>query len=228
MSALRFPCTYLVTDRRRLAPEARTLDRELLLLERFLDEAIDAGVDAVQIRERDADAGPLAAMAARVTERARATSTRVLVNDRADVAFAAAADGVHLRADSFAVGRARALDSDWIVGRSIHEAGELVAAAGADYVLFGTVFPSASKPERTPAAGVERLREVVARAGVTPVIAIGGIDPAGARRCIEAGAGGVAAIGLFLPSGHAPGALGVRPAVAALKSAFGAALSGAC
>src|SRR5262249_9005977 len=140
------PVLMLVTDRRRVAPDARTLTEALTMLERWLDEAARAGVDLIQIRERDLEAAPLEALTRRVTPRARGTSTRVLGNDRADVARAADADGVHLRGDSAPVDRVRAVGPTWIVGRSIHGAAELAAASGADYVLYGTMFETASKP----------------------------------------------------------------------------------
>ena len=87
----------------------------------------------------------------------------MLVNDRADVAIAAGADGVHLRADGPPVARVRTLASrDWIVGRSVHSVAEARAASqdGADYLLFGTVFPAGSKAGGPEDAGSPALREV--------------------------------------------------------------------
>ena len=89
----------------------------------------------------------------------------------------------------------------------------------ADYLLFGTVFPSQSKPAGTPAQGVDRLREAV-QASRIPVLAIGGIDPARAGQCLAAGAAGVAGIGVFLPEGCALGAMGIRRAAEALRAAM--------
>jgi thiamine-phosphate pyrophosphorylase len=219
--ALPQPCVYLVTDRKRLTPDARTTRDELTALETFLDEAIEAGVDVIQVRERDVDGGPLCALVRSVTTRARAASTRVLVNDRADVALAAGAHGVHLRADGPRAGRVRHLGpSDWIVGLSVHTSPEARAArhAGADYILFGTVFSGGSKGD-VPDDRLETLRDIT-RTIRTPVIAIGGIDPARATKCIEAGAAGVAAISIFLPDGRAALAMGVKRATAALRRAM--------
>lgn len=218
MIALPRPCVYLVTDRKRLTPDARTTQDELTALEAFLDEAIEAGVDVIQIRERDVDGGPLCALVNRVAGRARATSTRVLVNDRADVALAAGAHGVHLRADGPRAGRVRQIGPlDWIVGQSVHTSPEARTAsqAGADYLLFGTVFSGGSKGD-VPDDRLETLRDIT-RTIRTPVIAIGGIDPARATQGIDAGAAGVAAISIFLPEGRAPLAMGVRRATAALR-----------
>jgi thiamine-phosphate pyrophosphorylase len=210
---------YLVTDRRQLAPGARTVRDELAALERWLDEAMAAGVDVIQIRERDLDAAALSACAGRVATRARGTRTTVLVNDRADVALAAGAAGVHLRAAGPPEARVRALGpAGWVVGRSVHDLDEARAHDAADYLLFGTMFAGGSKPDGAPVQGLPGLARVVAVSRI-PVIAIGGIDPARAGACAAAGAAGVAGIGVFLPSGRAPGGLGPARATAALRAA---------
>ena len=220
MNPIPVPAVCLVTDRRQLSPDARTASDEITRLESWLDEAIGA-VDAIQIRERDLDGRQWLALAGHVVERSRGTRTRVLVNDRADVALAAGADGVHLRADGPEVARVRRLGpSAWIVGRSVHGLEEIRAHAGADYLLFGTVFPTASKLAEAPTQGLDGLAEAV-RATGRPVLAIGGITPARAAACAAAGAAGVAGISLFLPEGRAPGSLGILHAVGELRAAFG-------
>lgn len=219
MTALPRPCIYLVTDRKRLAPDARTTRDEVIALQSFLDEAIEAGVDVIQIRERDLDGGPLASLARSVAARTRGTSTRVLVNDRADVALAAGGHGVHLRADGPPVDRVRALGpDDWIVGQSVHTPAEAQRASdsGADYVLFGTVFSGGSKGDLAEGDRLAPLRDA-ARVSRAPVIAIGGIDPGRATACLDAGAAGIAAISIFLPEGRAPLAMGVNDAMVALR-----------
>jgi thiamine-phosphate pyrophosphorylase len=215
VNALERPAICLVTDRRRLCPGASASD-SISALEDLLGLAIDAGVDVVQIRERDLDAGILSALVRRVVGRARGRGVRVLVNDRADVALAAGADGVHLRADSPDVDRVRPLAPQWLVGRSIHAGAPPVTDA--DYLLFGTVFPTPSKPG-VDASGVAALAGLAASSS-TPVFAIGGITPGNARECWRAGAAGIAAIGAFLPEGCAPGAIGVAAAVRAFRAAL--------
>lgn len=170
-------------------------------------------VDLIQIREPDLDAAVLLDLVRRVAARARGTGTSVVVNDRADVARAGGAQGVHVRASGPALDRVRAFGpDDWLVGRSVHAPEEVRAHQTADYLIFGTMFPTASKPLDAPLQGLGGLREAV-RLSQVPVLAIGGIDLARARECLEAGAAGVVAIGLFLPPGLAPGALGIRAAV---------------
>jgi len=212
------PCLCLVTDRRAAAPAARSLRLELLGLQAQLDEALDAGIDLIQIRERDLDAATLVTLVTGLVRRAPA-GVRIVVNDRADVAVAAGAAGVHLRADGPPVTRARSLGpAGWLVGRSIHDAGA-AEASDADYLIFGTVFGTRSKPAGSPVAGVEALGGACARTSV-PVLAIGGLTPARASVCRAAGAAGIAAIGAFLPPGSLPDALGPADAIRAFRAAW--------
>jgi thiamine-phosphate pyrophosphorylase len=126
--------------------------------------------------------------------RCRAAGVRLLVNDRADVALATGA-GVHLPAAGLSPADARRmLGPDAIVGRSAHDAGELPAAAGADFLLFGPVFDTASKRAFGAPQGVERLRAFCAASPV-PVLAVGGIDAGRVREVLRAGAAGIAVIG---------------------------------
>jgi thiamine-phosphate diphosphorylase len=212
------PAVCLVTDRRRLAPDARTARQEIAALERFLEDAVSAGVDVIQLRERDLDGGVLADITGRLVGRARGSAVRVLVNDRADVALAAGAHGVHLPGDGPPVHRVRALSSSWIVGRSIHAADRPSGHQDASYLLFGPVYATASKPG-APAAGLSALASAAA-AATPPVLAIGGIDPARAAECRRHGAAGVAGIGVFLPPGLAPESLGPVRAVQELRAAL--------
>jgi len=85
-----------------------------------------------------------------------------------------------------------------LIGRSTHTLDEIAAGQDADYVIFGPVFPTPSKPPGSPAAGLDGLRAAVAASRV-PVLAIGGIDGTNARACLDAGAAGIAAIGLWMP-----------------------------
>lgn len=215
----------LVTDRRQLSPDARTPREEVTALASWLEEAVSAGVDLVHLREGDLPAHLLCELVRAVTAAARGSGTRVVVNDRADVALAAGCDGVHLRGDGPPVARVRALearrDATWLVGRSVHTIEEARAHADADYLLFGAVFASGPKPGR----GVDALRHVV-KAVPGDVFAIGGVTVSRAAACMAAGAAGVAAIRLFLPPGRAVDAVGIATGVAQLRVAFDAAATG--
>lgn len=166
------------------------------LLER-LASAARAGATVVQIRERQFDDRALLAFTAQVIGAVRPAGAAVVVNDRTDVALAAGADGVHLKSDAPDPREVRGLvPPDFLIGRSIHGVAEARAASACDYLLFGPVFPSRSKPADHPVAGLEMLAEVC-RAAPVPVLAIGGITRERAGAVRGAGAAGVAAISLF-------------------------------
>jgi thiamine-phosphate pyrophosphorylase len=197
------PILCAITDRRRLPILAHVA------------AAADAGVDWVQIREPDLPAAELyevvrhavAEVSVSVSGGGSAARTRIIVNDRLDVALAAGAHGVHLRGTSFDASRARAMVAaragrDFLIGRSVHSVDEAVVAeteaAGAlDYLIFGTMFPTASKAEGHPLAGPEALRAAVAACRL-PILGIGGITLENVDRIAATGAAGAAAIGLFL------------------------------
>jgi thiamine-phosphate pyrophosphorylase len=154
----------------------------------------------VQIREPRLPDRALLELTRRACDAARDSNTRILVNDRLDVAVGAGAHGVHLRGNSFRAARVRASVGDaFLIGRSVHELVEALAAerdGGCDYLFFGTVFPSPSKPEGHHIAGLEALRDVCRRVTV-PVIAIGGVTRERVPAVSAAGAAGIAAISLF-------------------------------
>ena len=159
--------------------------------------AAAAAVDLIQVRERDLEANLLAGLVSAIVAAIHGTPTRVVVNDRLDVALASGADGVHLRADSIPVEAARGMSpAGFLVGRSVHSVADLRPAAAADYLVAGTVFPSASKASNHPLLGPAGLREIAAAAR-RPVLAIGGISVDRIDDVAAAGAAGVAAIGLF-------------------------------
>lgn len=174
-------------------------------------EAIAAGVDWVQVREKDLPARELLALARDAVEAAKGTGgressgeARAIVNDRLDVALAAGAAGVHLGGGSLAARevvrwcRGGNAPAEFLVGVSCHSVEEAREAegAGASYVFFGPVFETPSKRSFGPPQGMERLAEVC-RSVRLPVIAIGGVNEENGAECLRAGAAGVAAIRLF-------------------------------
>jgi thiamine-phosphate diphosphorylase len=165
----------------------------------LIASAADGGVDLIQIRERRLDDRALVRVTSKAVELAGRAGSRILVNDRADVALAAGAAGVHLRSDSFAATRLRSVaPPGFLIGRSVHTREEAIAAErdGCDYVVFGTVFPSSSKPLNHKTAGLDALRELVGSVRL-PVLAIGGISLDNAAEVAQTGASGIAAISLF-------------------------------
>lgn len=185
-----------------------------------IDAALDAGVDAIQLRDRDAAGAALLVAAAALRATTRRHGARLLVNDRIDVALAVDADGVHLPAASFTIADARRLVGvSYLIGRSTHAAAEAVEAAraGADYVMLGPIFATPSKARYGAPLGIETL----ATTATIPVVAIGGITPERAALVRGAGACGVAVVRAILDAAD-PGA-----AAAALIAALAVPAAGA-
>jgi thiamine-phosphate pyrophosphorylase len=173
--------------------------------------AVEVGVDLIQIREKDLGTRDLlwlveAAVQGVREKNARSEAstrvvTRVVVNDRLDVALASGADGVHLGGESLAVAAVRpvlAAREDFWVGVSCHSPEDATAAeaAGADYVVLGPIFGTASKLRYGAPLGLGAL-ERASRQTRIPVLALGGIAPERVRSCIESGAAGIAGISIF-------------------------------
>ena len=190
----------LVTHRRRLGAALGLGAGEWLdALRAQVFAAASAGIDLVQVRESDLDAATLARLVGAVIADTRHTATKILVNDRLDVALAAGAAGVHLKERSFSVADARTLaPPGFRIGRSVHDPTTAAAAGNADYLVAGTVLPTVSKPSGS-CLGWAGLSEVVKAAAGRPVLAIGGIDLPSIPFVAVSGAAGLAAIGAFVP-----------------------------
>lgn len=187
----------LVTDRRRLAPGASDEQAETCLLEQATVAAA-AGVDLIQVRERDLSGRALASLVRTLLQVTRGSRTRVVVNERLDIALATGADGVHLRSDSMSAAAVRCLaPAGFVIGRSVHTEVEAADAGPVDYLIAGAVWPTASKPDGHPTLGIHGLNRIVLAAAV-PVLAIGGVQRESVVQLREAGAAGLAAIGLWM------------------------------
>jgi thiamine-phosphate pyrophosphorylase len=207
-AAGRFPILCYVTDRHSLAAEGSAAAG--VALGRKIQAVMAAGIDCVQIREKDLTARQISDLARDALRSARASTgaahpiPRIMINDRLDVALVGGADGVHLGETGLPVKDARALIENWstrrdfVVGVSCHsvEAVGTAASAGADYVFFGPVFATPSKAAFGSPQGLESLGDAC-RSVTIPVIAIGGITLENAAQCFAAGAAGIAAIRLF-------------------------------
>ena len=186
------PRLVLVTDRH------ATGGRDLVDVVRA---ALDAGLPAVQLRDKDLDGGLLFALAERLRAETAGRKALLLVNGRVDVAVAAGADGVQLGTGAVSVADARRLlPPDALVGVSTHTAVEVAAASGADFAIFGPVYATPGKSAVGPAVLAAAIR-----AGSLPVVAIGGIGVAEVPAVRAAGATGVAVIRAILAAAD-PGA----------------------
>ena len=216
---------YYITDRNQFpGPEG---EQRFALLER-IGEAASAGVDFIQLREKDLGTGALEMLAREALQRIRNASqeTRLLINSRIDVALAVGADGVHLTSMDISASDARAIwaasvrsgnskleTRTFVVGVSCHTPGEVRSAEshGADFAVLAPIFEKAGT--NTPALGLNVLREAALkdvppdrrveagdhRVGI-PVLALGGVTLDRALDCMQSGAVGIAAIRLFQES----------------------------
>lgn len=206
------PLLCYVTDRHSLS--VANLKGSIEALTQKIADVTAAGVDWVQIREKDLTARELASLtwqALRIASKysaKRSSAVRVLLNDRLDVALAERAGGVHLGERSLPIAEAKRLtesavrkqtvDASFLAGVSCHsiEGAQAAERDGADYIFFGPIFATPSKAAFGEPQDVTRLAQVC-RAVKLPVLAIGGIALENVESCLAAGAAGVAAIRVF-------------------------------
>ncbi|MCG8608186.1 thiamine phosphate synthase [bacterium] len=182
---------YLITDRR------NCLQREL---GDVVDRACQAGVKAVQLREKDLSAREFLSLAKQIQNRCRSHNADLFVNDRCDIAKSISAVGVHLTSQSLPADLVRArFPSLRCIGVSTHSVDEARDAEerGCDFILFGPVFETPAKMAYSPPQGLKALHEVTRSVSI-PVLAVGGINPVRAEACLESGAEGVAVISAIM------------------------------
>lgn len=193
------PILCYVTDRRALGSRGPAFGAGLI---ESIREARKVGVDWVQLREKDMGARELLALTKEAV--AVAGRTKIIVNDRLDVAVTGGASGVHLGGESIPAAdvirwcRAGNVQEGFLIGVSCHSLEDVrrAEAEGADYIFFGPVFDTPAKRKFGAPQGLERLAELCLGRRV-PVIAIGGVNEENAHDCIRAGAAGIAAIRFF-------------------------------
>ena len=181
---LDFLQVYLITDLKRIGKD------------RFLgavEEALQGGVCALQIREKDLNPNDLLALALEIKPLIQHYHAKLFINDRADIAVMAGADGVHLTETSIQASEVKNSFPDLIVGVSTHsiEGARLADTQGADFITFSPIYATPSKANYGPPQGLDWLRQVT-QAVHLPVLALGGITPHRVPECLEHGAFGVA------------------------------------
>ena len=193
------PILYLIT--RGATTETTTAESpEFRLIIEQVSAAVAAGIDLIQLREKRLPAWVLFELTRQAVALMRGTATRLFVNDRADIAAGAGAHGVHLTQQSIdAATIRRTFGDNLLIGASTHSVEEARTArtGGADFIVFGPVFETASKHEYGAPVGVEELSKVTRELVDFPLLALGGIMLDNFALCLNAGARGVAGISLF-------------------------------
>jgi thiamine-phosphate diphosphorylase len=195
MRKLKIVLRCYITDRKTLAPGVSLLTA----LERAMAANKDSAPNWIQIREKDLSARELSELVQQAVALAAPRDVKILVNTRFDIALAAGAAGVHLPSGSPSPQRWRSLvPPGFLIGVSCHTLPELLAAEreGADYAVFGPVFPPRSKSSDLAPRGLAGLRQAAHTVKI-PVLALGGVTKENESGCIAAGAAGIAAISLF-------------------------------
>ncbi|MCA1568421.1 MAG: thiamine phosphate synthase [Acidobacteria bacterium] len=193
------PITYLITDGR-TTRETTSSSAEFTRLFALVGACVLARVSLVQLREKQMRPRVLYELTRRAADLTRGSRTRLLVNDRADIALAAGADGVHLTARSLDPLVVRDISPrGFLIGVSTHSLAEARAASAsdADFAVFGPVFDTPSKHAYGAPPGLAALREATHAVAPFPILALGGITRANLPQVVAAGARGVAAIRLF-------------------------------
>ena len=176
---------YIITDRLRCSPRS---------LYDAIHDLLDAGVSAIQLREKDLCDADFIKLAKPIAKLCRGYAAQLFINSRIAIAVELGADGVHLPGDSAPVEKVvPQSDNRLIVGCSVHSRDEARTREleGADFMTYSPIYPTASKPGYGPAVGLENLRKVAERVKI-PVFALGGVTPERVPECIGAGAYGVA------------------------------------
>ena len=193
------PITYLITSGETTAATTPSTEDFARLLN-LVSAAIAARVNLIQLREKNLNARVLYELAARAVALTHGSPTRLLINDRADIAQAAGADGVHLTASSLEAAIVRStFGADFLIGVSTHSLSEARAArdGGADFAVFGPVFETATKMVYGEPVGLGKLADVARELSPFPIIALGGVTLTNVWDCVRAGASGIAGISLF-------------------------------
>jgi thiamine-phosphate pyrophosphorylase len=198
-SGLQTPLLYLITSGETNA-QTTPATEEFSNILRLVEAAVAAKIDLIQIREKHLSAKVLHQLSTSAATITNGSSSKLLVNDRADIAKAAGADGVHLASLSLPPNVIRrTFGADFLIGVSTHSLEEATAASrsGADFIVFGPVFDTFAKRQYGEPVGLAKLREVTSKLSPFPVVALGGVTMSNAADCVEAGAAGIAAIGLL-------------------------------
>lgn len=181
----------------------------------FLKKISRAGVKAIQLREKDLPAGELLKLA-RGFKSAVGRKTRIIINDRLDIALLSGASGVHSPVNGISPEQVKQFAPKMVCGKSVHSLSEAVSAEkkGFDYLMLGPIYRTPAKTKFGSPLGLDLLKRVCKKVRI-PVFAVGGINPSRAAKCIEHGAHGVAVIREVMTSNN------IRKTISEFKKAIG-------
>lgn len=170
-------------------------------LTEIAEECFRTGVKAFQLREKDLSSFELLHLAREIGKNSSKYKSKLIINDRLDIALLSKASGIHSPENGIPVSAVKKFGKNLIAGKSAHsiESAKQAEENGYDYILFGPIYRTPSKINFGKPKGVKELKKVCEAVNI-PVFAIGGINPSRVEKCIEAGAKGVAVIGSIIKS----------------------------
>lgn len=182
----------VITDRKKCKPKTLT---------EVVRNVCACGVKAIQLREKDLPAADLLLLSKHLRKLTHKYHTKLIINDRLDIALLSDADGLHSPENGILPKQAKQFNKNLITGKSTHSLTSALEAErnGYDYIIFGPVFRTQSKIKYGKPKGLKELERVCSSVKI-PVFAVGGINPDRAKKCIEAGAQGAAVIGAVMKS----------------------------
>lgn len=198
------PLIYLITKGELISDNFSAQSSQTL---NIIEAAIKAGISMIQIREKNLPARLLFELVSEAVKIRNNSLTKILINDRADVALAANADGVHLTSNSISTGVIRQnFPPDFIIGVSTHTIEEAVTAKneGASFVVFSPIFKTPAKEKYGQPQGIEKLAKVVKTVKDFPIIALGGINEENLKEIFRIRVSGIAAIRLLNDTENLP------------------------
>ncbi len=188
------PLRYLITEGRLSNKTYATESQKVFTI---IERAVTAKISLIQLREKNLSAKLIVDLASNAVKIAKNSRTKILINDRIDIALAVNADGIHLTSKSMPTQKTREIvPKSFLIGVSTHSLKTALEAKkqGADFVTFSPVFPMASKVKYGEPQGLDKLRQVCEKLESFPVIALGGIDKTNYKSVLENGAKGFASI----------------------------------
>ena len=187
---------YVITNRHLCLPKP---------LHTVISEILDAGVKAIQLREKDLDDVALYKLAQPISKLCKTNNANLFINTNVQVAIDVGAVGVHLPDVDVSIAKIKAQSGNTLlVGCSIHsvETAKKRETEGADFITYSPIYSTINKPRYGPAVGIENLKRLTEHVKL-PVFALGGITPARVSECLEAGASGIAAMSGIITSTEA-------------------------